>query len=106
MQSEQLGRDRGFEFPTRPEGRFAQVMSSVACKPEAKAKGEVVSNFAYPNDTFSEQVSQALAIKLNLRTSQHANEKALGQLLQANNGELKKTLQARAAVYGAQLDPA
>ena len=71
------------------------------------AKGPVPS-FSNNKDTFGEQISQALAIKLNLKTTQHANEKALVQLLQADSycGELKQTLQARAAVYGTQLDPA
>ena len=96
-----------FNFPTRPDGKFAQVMSSVACNPVSGAKGGVVSRLSNHNDTFSEQVSQALAIKLNLKTAQHANEKALCQLLQKGtyNGELKQTIQARSAVYGAQLDP-
>ena len=81
-------------------------MSSIACNPTDGAKGRVPS-FASSKDTFSEQVSQALAIKLNLKTTQHANEKALVMLLQADSycGELKQTLQARAAVYGTQLDP-
>ena len=65
-----------FDFPTRPEGKFAQAMSSVACNPVAGAKGWV-PNISNHSDTFSEQVSQALAIKLNLKTTQHTNEKAL-----------------------------
>ena len=83
-------------------------MSSIARNPVSGAKGGVPGNVSQHNDTFSEQVSQALAIKLNLKTAQHANEKALGQLLQKGTckGELKQTLQARAAVYGSQLDPA
>ena len=28
-----------FDFPTRPEGKFAQAMSSVACNPVSGAKG-------------------------------------------------------------------
>ena len=82
-------------------------MSSIARNPVSGAKGGVPGNVSH-NDNFSEQVSQALAIKLNLKTAQHANEKALGQLLQKGTckGELKQTLQARAAVYGSQLDPA
>ena len=101
-------RSDNYEFPTRPEGKFAQAMSSVACNPVEGATGRIISNFDHLNDNFNEQVSQALAIKLNLKTVHHANEKALGLLLQSNtcNGELKQTLQARAAVYGSQLDPA
>ena len=82
-------------------------MSAVACNPVTGAKGKVLPSIYSHNDAFSEQVSQALAIKLNLKTAQHANEKALGHLLQSDtyNGELKQTLQARSAVYGTQLDP-
>ena len=84
----------GYEFPTRPEGKFAQAMSSVACNPVEGAKGEVLSSLSHINDNFNEQVSQALAIKSNLKTAHHANEKALGLLLQSStcNGELKQIL--------------
>ena len=56
---------------------------------------------------FHEQVSQALALKLNLSTHQHANEKALG-VLRKSGGEgcnLKQTLQARAAIYDSGVSP-
>ena len=59
-------------------------------------------------DSFNEHLGQALALKLNLKTSQQANEKVLLSLLKpgGENAGLKQTLQARAAVYGALLDPA
>ena len=82
-------------------------MSVIACNPTEGAKGQVDSKFKY-SDTFSEQVSQALAIQLNLKTNQQANERALVQLVQskARSAELKQALQARAAVYENLLDPA
>ena len=82
-------------------------MSAVATHPKENATGKVENNLRH-SDTFSEQVSQALAIKLNLKTSQQANERALSQLLKSptRNGELKQTLQARAAIYDNLLDPA
>ena len=52
-------------------------------------------------------MSQALAIKLNLKTIQHANERALEKLVkETRSGGLKQTLQARAAIYNNVLDPA
>ena len=59
-------------------------------------------------DTFKEQVTQALALKLKLKTKQQANERALLTILKSKGFKvgLKQTLQARAAVYGDFLDPA
>ena len=82
-------------------------MSNIACNPSEGAKGPVPKDFNNFN-SFSEQVSQAFAIKLNLKTVHHANQKALVMLSneKANKGCLKQTLQARAAVYNNLLEPA
>ena len=82
-------------------------MSSIACNAEAGAKG-VFNLVSQGNDSFKEHVSQALALKLNLKTTQQANEKVLLSLLKSDGqkGGLKQMLQARAAVYGNFLDPA
>ena len=69
-----------FSFPTNPSGHFAQAMSAIACNAEAGAKG-VFNLVSGGDDTFKEQVTQALAIKLNLKTNQQANERALRNLL-------------------------
>ena len=76
-----------YKFPTNPEGKFAQAMSSIACNPSEGAKGQVYRDSNAYN-SFSEQVSQALAIKLNLKTVQQANERALEKLAKekTNNG--------------------
>ena len=57
-------------------------------------------------DKFREQLSQALALKLNFKTTQHANEKALLQIVKSRGSalELKQALQARGAIYGDLLD--
>ena len=58
-------------------------------------------------DNFKEQFAQALALKLNFKTSQQANEKALRQLMN-NKGSaygVKQALQARAVIYDNILDP-
>ena len=95
------------ESPTNPRGKLAQLMSSIAGNAESVARG--VFNIASEGkDTFNEHLGQALALKMNLKTSQQANEKVLLSLLKpgGENAGLKQTLQARAAVYGALLDPA
>ena len=57
-------------------------------------------------DNFKDQLSQALALQLNFKTTQQANEKALRSLLKSQGlaTDLKQALQARAAVYGELLD--
>ena len=56
---------------------------------------------------FHEQVSHALALKLNLSTHQDAIEKALGGLRKSGGKKcnLKQTLQARAAIYDSGISP-
>ena len=81
-------------------------MSTISNNAVEEAKGRGCTGDH--NDSFKEQITQALAIKLNLKTNQQANERALSQLSKSNSlhGGLKQTLQARAAVYGKLLDPA
>lgn len=95
-----------WSFPTNPNGTFARAMSAIACNAEAGAKG-VFNLVSSGEDSFKEQVTQALALKLNLRTNQQANERSLLNLLKSKglDGNLKQILQARAAVYGHQLEP-
>ena len=52
-------------------------------------------------------MTQALALKLNFKTTQQANEKALRSLIKSSGlaTDLKQALQARAAIYGGLLDP-
>ena len=52
-------------------------------------------------------MTQALALQLNFKTTQQANEKALGDLFKPKSISpgLRQTLQARAAIYGDLLDP-
>ena len=65
-----------FQFPTEQKGSFARAMSAIACNAEVGAQGRF-NSVSGGNDTFKEYVSQALALKLNLKTNQQANEKAL-----------------------------
>ena len=65
---------------------------------------------ASSNDFYSkvnEQISTALALKMNLSTFQHANERALGTLQKngAARCSLRQTLQARASVYDSHVNP-
>ena len=88
-----------------PMGSFEQAIYSVKNRNEGVGNGERGAG-QHP-DPFSEQISQALALQLNLATSQQANERALAKLTKTKNGTggLKQTLQARAAIYGNLLDP-
>ena len=81
-------------------------MSAIANNAEAGAKG-VFNLVSGGDDTFKETVTQALALKLNLKTNQQANERALLNLLKSKGStvNLKQTLQSRAAIYGNSLDP-
>ena len=94
-----------YTFPTRFEGRFAQAMSSMAQDPTRSTTGKVASQ--HLDDKFQTEVSQALALKLNLKTRQHANVKMLGRLIQsgAECSSLKQAVQARTAIYGEVGDP-
>ena len=76
-------------------------MSSIACNAESEARG-VFELASQGTDSFNEQIGQALALKLNLKTSQQANEKVLLSVVKSGGKKagLKQILQARAAVYG------
>ena len=80
-------------------------MSSVAQDPQRGAAGKVPIN--YIEDKFQNEVSQALALKLDLKTRQHANEKILHRLVRSGGecSALKEAVQARAAIYGEVGEP-
>ena len=58
-------------------------------------------------EQFHNEFSQAVALKLNLKTQQHANEKMLRTLMGTGGQRavLKQAVQARAAVYEQVIDP-
>ena len=58
-------RNSSFEFPTRFSGRFSQAMSSIANDPDGGISGRGLGNL---DSNFQSEVSQALAIKLDLKT--------------------------------------
>ena len=95
-----------FQFPTDPKGGFASAMSAIACNAGAEAKG-IFSNLPKGGEHFKDEFAQALALKLNLTTTQRANEKALMDMTKSNSiADLKQSIQARGALYGELLDPA
>ena len=75
-------------------------MSTIANNPETGATG-IVDQENYTDDNFKREISQALAIKLNLKTRQHANEKMLHEIVRSCGkcSTLKQAVQARSAVY-------
>ena len=74
-------------------------MSAIACDPQELEQGRGY-RFQF-KDSFNDQISQALALKLDLKTTQLVNEKALQKLAKAKGSaeSLKQALQARAAIY-------
>ena len=94
-----------YAYPSIFNGKFTQAMSFIARNPSSGVSGRVCDHNL--DDSFKTEVSQALAIKLNLKTKQHANKKVLHKLVQSGGKctSLKQALQARAAVYGEVADP-
>ena len=80
-------------------------MSAIACHPKELEQGR--GNISQFKVSFNDQISQALALKLDLKTTQLVNEKALQKLAKAKGSaeSLKQALQGRAAIYGVMLDP-
>ena len=95
--------DTPYDCPTR-RGRFVNAMSALERNPcdESTRKVSGRSDF---ESKFNEQLSHALALKLNLSTHQHANERAIGAMRRngANRCSLKQTVQERAAIYDSQV---
>ena len=95
-----------FQFPSRVGGRFARAMSAISLNSEAAASG-IGTELNHTDNKFRQAVTQALAIKMNLKTHQHANEKVLRNIVATGGrcGTLKQAVQARAAVYNEAVDP-
>ena len=93
-------------YPAMFNEKFAQAMGTIARIPDSGIPARVTSD--HLDDTFKTEVSQALAIKLDLKTRQHANKKMLQKLIKSGGScsSLKQALQARAAVYDEVADPA
>ena len=81
-------------------------MSAIACNAEVDAQGRL-NLVPGENDTFKEYDSHALALKLNLKTTQQANGMAILDIKRSRGSSagLKQALQARASIYGDLLDP-
>ena len=81
-------------------------MSAIACNAGDNTKGTFL-NLSQGGEHFNDERAQALALKLNLTTTQRANEKALTDLTKSSSSSagLKQVLQARAALYGDLLEP-
>ena len=96
-----------FEYPTRFGGSFARALSTIARNPVEGAQGTGYNMNNSPTEKFHNEFSQAVALKLNLKTQQHANEKMLRTLMGTGGQRsvLKQAVQARAAVYDQVIDP-
>ena len=67
--------DTRYDCPTR-RGKFVNAMSAFARNPGDESTRRVSERSEFESK-FNEQISHALALKLNLSTHQHANERAL-----------------------------
>ena len=94
-----------YAYPTRFEGRFARALSKIAQNHDRGVTGRVSQNTL--DGEFQSEVSQALALKLDLKTRQHANDKMLNKLIRSggNCSSLKQAVKARAAIYGEAGEP-
>ena len=70
-----------FQFPTDPRGKLAQALSSISCNAESGAQGVFTKILGGGSENFEDHIKQALALKLDLKTTQQANEKALASLI-------------------------
>ena len=81
-----------YQFLTNPQGDFTSAMSAIACNAGSNTTG-TFSNFSkgWGREPFKQELAHALALKLNLATTQRANEKALTLLSQvvAQQGQNK-----------------
>ena len=95
-----------YDYPTRFGGSFERAMSSFASRPGADLSGRGFLSI-FPDDSFNTEVSQALALQLNLKTQQHANEKVLREIVKSGGlcRTLKQAVQARTAVYDETANP-
>ena len=93
-----------YSYPTIYNGKLAQAMSSIARNPDTGIPGRVTAD--HLDDNFNTEVSKARAIKLDLKTRQQAHKIMLQKLIRSGGScsSLKKTLQARAAVYSELTD--
>ena len=96
-----------YEFPTDPTSSFGRAMSTFASGNgdlEGRVSGSCQNNV---DQDFHREVSQALALKMNFKTKQYANEKVLSDLQKTggSTADLRSALQAHAAIYGESLNP-
>ena len=103
------GRDSGaWGSSNVPGDGFESAMYSIANNAEARVKGIFNSVTDGSSDkALHDNLTWAMAQKLNVGSAQHSNEKALLNILKEKGAvtDLKQALKARAAVYGASLDP-
>ena len=87
-----------YDFPTNPNGSFAQAMSSIACNAESKARGIFSHLSRNSQDNFREEILKALALKLNFK--RQANKKALRSMFQSQCSatDLRQTLSSRSVI--------
>ena len=66
-----------FQFLTGPRGKLSHALSAIACNAESGAQGVFAKVLGREKNDFNEEINQALALKLDLKTTQQANKKSL-----------------------------
>ena len=95
----------GYEFPTDHGCSFGRAMSTFASGENLRGRVSIAQG-SNIDQNISNQVSQALALKMNFKTKQFANEKVLSDLLKTGGftADLRSALQAHAAIYEESLN--
>ena len=94
-----------YQYPTPPNGTFAQAMSQISCNPTSASQG--IGGHPIFNREQFEQLQMALTIQLGLNGPQQVKERALHNVLtsKAARGDMRQVLQSRAQIYGDELEP-
>ena len=106
--SRERDQDRSHNPPMEAAGHFDNAMNLIASNAEANTSGifsSVIDGRA--NQSRHDNLTWAIAKKLDIGSAQMANEQALLNITKSkgSTADLKQALKARAAIYGSTLDP-
>ena len=106
--SRERDQDGSYNRPMEAAGQFDNAMNLIASNAEANASGIFTSVIdGRANQSRHDNLTWAIAKKLDIGSAQMANEQALLNITKSkgSTADLKQALKARAAIYGSTLDP-
>ena len=106
--SRERDQDRSHNLPMEAAGHFDNAMNLIASNAEANTRGIFSSVIdGRVNQSRHDNLTWAIAKKLDIGSAQMANEQALLNITKSkgSTADLKQALKARAAIYGSTLDP-